>query len=315
MTRRRSWLAVLPLSLVLLALGAAAAGAAAAPEPGRLTFWDFNTAHVYAVDSSGANLVDLTAGTDGISIQPDWSPDGRRIVFSSTRGGDQQLWVMNADGGGAHLVLGDEPGFRLQVPTYTPDGASLVYARCLPDNGVCAIWAAQADGTGAHALTPFQTGRDEAVDFNPAVSPDGTRIAFSRFFWHGIVSQVYVMGIDGSDPHPITPARFEGTSPAWTPDGQIVYSTASNRAGAEIRLVDAAGGKGTALTHTPFPHSSFAPDVSPSGQSIAYVSDRAYRTPFFADLVVQPLHGKPHPVPLPLNGVFSPRWRPAAPGG
>ena len=188
-----------------------------------------------------------------------------------------------------------------------------MYARCQPGDGVCAIWAANADGTGAHALTPFQTGRDEAVDFTPDVSPDGTQVAFTRFFWHGIASQVYVMGIDGSNPHPITPPRLEGNAPRFTPDGRIVWSTAANKTGAEIRVVDAAGGKGTLLTHTPFSFNSFTPDVSPSGRSLAYVNDTPYPTHCCADLVVQPLRGKPTRLALDLNGIVYPRWRPVPP--
>jgi Tol biopolymer transport system component len=234
-------------------------------------------------------------------------------VFASDRGGDLQLWTMKADGSDARLALADAPGWRLMAPTYTPVGRGLVYARCQPGDGVCAIWAASADGTGAHALTPFQEERDEAVDFSPDVSPDGTKVAFTRFNWHGSISQIYVMGIDGSNPHPITPPRFEGSTARFTGDGRIVWSTAANRAGAEVRLSDLSGGKGTLLTQTPYSFGSFAPDVSPSGRSLAYVNDAPYRSHCCSDLVVQPLKGKPFRLPLAVNGIFGPRWQPVPP--
>jgi TolB protein len=219
---------------------------------------------------------------------------------------------MDADGRHQRLLVDDEPGFRLQSPSYAPDG-SLVYARCLPDDGVCAIWAANGDGTGAHALTPFRTGREEAVDFEPVVSPDGAHVAFTRFFWHGIVSQVYVMGIDGSNPQPITEPRFEGAAPDFTPDGRIVFTTSSNLAGSDIRIVDASGGRSRAVTRTRYPANSFHGTVSPAGTWVAYANDVPYPDVCCADLVVQPLlHGRARRLALAVNGVVNPSWSPVA---
>src|SRR5262249_48890726 len=100
----RAWLA--PLALLLWIVAASAAQAAGAPEAGRLVSRDYHTGHVYAVDTSGANLADLTAGADdGFNLQPSWTPDGNGIVFSSFRNGEQQLWQMDADGRDPHVVL------------------------------------------------------------------------------------------------------------------------------------------------------------------------------------------------------------------
>src|SRR5207248_7781002 len=115
-------------------------------------------------------------------------------------------------------VFDDTTGFRDFAPGYTPDGSFLVFPRCKPNDGVCAIWEVGIDGTGLHALTKFKEGRREAVDFDPDVSPDGRHVAFSRFGARGVVAQVYVMNADGSRQHAVTPPRVEGVVPSWRPD-------------------------------------------------------------------------------------------------
>ena len=109
---------------------------------------------------------------------------------------------MNADGTNKRKLAGDVHGFRDYTPKFTPDAAQIVFTRCQPDDGVCAIWKMRADGTHKQALTPYVHGpSDEAVDFGLSVSPDGKRIVFTRFASGGFAARLFVMGIDGSNPH------------------------------------------------------------------------------------------------------------------
>ena len=65
---------------------------------------------IFSIDVGGGNLKRLTQG-QGNNKSPSWSPDGRLIVFSSSRGG---LWVMNADGLNQHQIskFGETPSWR-----------------------------------------------------------------------------------------------------------------------------------------------------------------------------------------------------------
>jgi dipeptidyl aminopeptidase/acylaminoacyl peptidase len=113
------------------------------------------------------------------TVNPDGS--GRRIAFSSNLGGgDLRLYTINRDGSDQRPVFDDQPGYNDLFPGYTPDGRRLVFQRCLPDDGVCAIYSVGLDGGGLRALTQFKPGPNEANDYWPTVAPDG-RIAFGRF--------------------------------------------------------------------------------------------------------------------------------------
>jgi hypothetical protein len=123
------------------------------------------------------------------TVNPDGS--GRRIAFSSNLGGgDLRLYTINRDGSDQRPVFDDQPGYNDLFPGYTPDGRRLVFQRCLPDDGVCAIYSVGLDGGSLRALTQFKPGPNEANDYWPTVAPGG-RIAFGRFSAGGITSQVY----------------------------------------------------------------------------------------------------------------------------
>jgi dipeptidyl aminopeptidase/acylaminoacyl peptidase len=156
---------------------------------------------VWTATADGGQLRRLTApAREG--FWPDWSPDGRRIAFASNLGGDVRLYTINRDGSDRRLVFDDQPGFADVFPGCTPDGR-LVFQRCLPDDGVCAIYSVGLDGAGPRALTQFKPGANEANDFWPTVAPDG-RIAFGRF------------GAGGSPPRCTSWAR-PGPAPTRSP--------------------------------------------------------------------------------------------------
>ncbi len=197
---------------------------------GRIVFDDFVTGQTYAVNPDGTGLVQLTHVARGqFAGDPSWSPDATHIAYESTHGGVIRLWIMDADGRHQHMVADDLPNAADVGPAYTPDGTRLVYYRCL--GRACAIYSIGVDGTHRRALTPFVRPPFEVFDVYPSVAPDGT-IAFSRFNQNveGIISQVYVMDADGSNPHPSRP-RYEAWSAGWSHSERISFSSNCCRLG------------------------------------------------------------------------------------
>ena len=142
---------------------------------------------------------------------PSWSPDGDRIAFQSHRGGDDEIYVMNADGSGVEQLTDND--FPLDGgPSWSPDGGRIAF-RSYRDgdleiyrDGVMEIYVMNADGSGEQRLT-----YNEYEDYNPAFSPDGGRLLFlsDREGDNGI----YVMNADGSG----VVRLAEGHRPAWSP--------------------------------------------------------------------------------------------------
>lgn len=280
---------------------------------GRIAFWDFNTRQIYTVNPDGTRLVQLTDVPDGATAaHPSWSPDGTRIAFDSDVTGEPRLWIMDADGGNPHRLVGDRSGYADFAPKFTPNGRRIVFSRCRPDPpGGCALYSVRTDGAGRYALTLFNS---DVADFKAEVSPDGTRITFTRFGANGILAQVYVMRADGSDAHAITASRLEGFSPNWSPDGQqITFSSACCRLQSNIYTMHPDGTGLGRLTATPFPNNSFHSAYAPEGDRIVFASDRRYDDLCCVDLFLMGATGtKETLIDTGLTGVLDPVWGSAA---
>ena len=182
---------------------------------------------IHVINADGTNEQRLT-NNPTFDHDPGWSPNGARILFVSDRGGDDDIWIMNADGSGAATNLTSTPGIDELSPAMSPDGTKILY---VVDAASAEIWIMNADGTGQ---TPLTGG---AGDDEPAWSPDGTMIAFSRN------SQIWTMNANGSNPRQWTSNNVDD-EPAWSPDGtRIVFSRGQdgNRKLWGFRLSDGPG--------------------------------------------------------------------------
>lgn len=134
-------------------------------------------AHIYRIRATGGEAESLTQDSGiAINIHPRISPDGRLIAFVSDRGGQNNLWVMNADGSNPRLVL-KEPGCVVE-PTWTANGQSIIVRRqrpCLRGNIASAgLWMYPLDGS-----TPTElVGRELSGSGWPFASADGKYLYF-----------------------------------------------------------------------------------------------------------------------------------------
>jgi dipeptidyl aminopeptidase/acylaminoacyl peptidase len=148
-----------------------------------------------------------------------------------------------------------------------------VFVRVI-DFGAEDIASIRADGTEHIASPPFGN------NWDPAVSPDGTKVAFlSNAGGH---TDIYLMSADGSNLHELTSDTAVEEGPQWSPDGSRI-GYASNFAGSnDIWVVDVSGANRTNLTPD-VPRSSQAnPSWSPDGKEIAYESNERGNWDLFA---------------------------------
>jgi TolB protein len=129
------------------------------------------------------------------------------------------------------------------------------------------IYVMNADGSGQTNLT-----NNVKEDWGPAISPDGTTIAFTRALGDGQGQEVFVMNADGSGQTNLTNTPADQNDPAWSPNGtKIAFMSNRNHPG-EIYVMNANGSNPTNLTNNPAV--DLQPAFSPNGSQMAFVSDR-----------------------------------------
>jgi Tol biopolymer transport system component len=312
MARRRSpVIAAVALATALATIGVGVAHATFVGHNGRIAFADYMSGQIYAVNPDGSGLAQLTHFRSLAADWPRWSPSGRRLVFDKFNPNtfEGAIWIMNAHGSHERHVVRPSKGFVDQTGTFTPDGRRIVFSRCRGE--VCGIWKMRATGTHQRALTPFRK-VNETVDSAPSVSPNGRRIVFTRFLNNGIEARVFMMRIDGSRLHPLTPPHFEGGSPDWMPNGhRIVFTSNSFRTGSSVFTIRP-GGRGIhRLTPSRYPHNDAAATFSPRGNRIAFISDRNYPDACCNDLFEMGADGSAEQmidVGLTNPGIIEPAW-------
>ena len=210
---------------------------------------------IFAVSANGTGYTRLTSGAWKAS-EPDWSPDGQKIVFVGKCGGQGgfNLCIINADGSG--LVPLTQYDAVEKCPAWSPDGTRIAFSSNL--GGLYSLYTVNADGTNRVQLTV------DSSDFDPAWSPDGSKIAFESNRDDAMNPELYVMDLATGTVTRLTNDLGTDWAPAWSPDG----STIAWEHNYEIYLMNADGTNQRKLTTAP--NQDFSPTWSPDGEWIAF---------------------------------------------
>jgi TolB protein len=174
---------------------------------------------LYVFDSDGSHFRQVTqSGTRGEYIEPQWSPDGAKLVFSiasDTKG--HAIFTVNLDGTGERrLTPWSLDGTH---PDWSPDGRLILFEAPDRDDeppGTSAnVFTIRPDGSHLVAVTHHQGGAMDAV--NPAWSPDGRKIVFVQIPGSGPFgyADIYTMNADGSDTYRVTTSSLFEFRPDW----------------------------------------------------------------------------------------------------
>jgi serine/threonine protein kinase/WD40 repeat protein len=227
------------------------------------------------------------------------------IAFVSAREGNDEIYVMNADGSSV-TRLTENPASDLD-PAWSPDDSRIAFIS--DRDGDSEIYTMNQDGSGVTKLTDdnhgysgpswspdgqhlaFASDRDgdlniyvldvdnlgvirmtddSGIDRHPQWSPDGLKIAFESDRDGDF--NIYVMNADRSDLGRLTEDPTDDTGLAWSPDGSRIAFSSNRDGDSEIYTMNEDGSDITKLTDNN--DADFSPSWSPDGQYLTFVSDR-----------------------------------------
>lgn len=236
-----------------------AAGDACPPRP------DYSQGYVWAVYSSyqiyyathDSKIVKPLTTGPGYNAEATLSADGKKIVFTSSRDGDLEIYTMNADGTGVRRLT-YTPGYD-GGPFFSPNGEWIVYR-------------------AHHPPTPEEMARDKALLERDLVAPNEM--------------DLFVMHADGSDQHQITKLGGASFAPSFFPDSKrILFASNYEHPGSSQFELYAVNRDGSGLERVTFAGGFTAfPQFSPDGNKLVFISNRNGKAPheinvFIADWV------------------------------
>lgn len=256
---------------------------------------------IYAIDLASGAVRRVGPAGAWYDEEPQWSPDGRRIAFASTRGQKDNLdiFVMDADGSNVVRVT-DHPASE-QGPAWAPDGQSLFFTGTRDGRAeIYRVWLAD------RRVQRVTSGFDRAI--MPAVSPDGRYLAYAAqtimYF------QIYLMDLEKGTTQQIT-SGGGACHPNFAPDSQELAFVRLDEEPSRLEAVRFSGSR--VLVADPR-RWSYYPDYSYDGRYVAFsVSPEHHRGEDW-DLAIVDNHNPGQVVRL-TSGAGNdrvPDWRPSA---
>jgi len=211
--------------------------------------WPLGHLEIYTSKTDGTDLRQITSN-GAYNAEATVSPDGKTVIFTSTRDGDIDLYTMNLTGGDVRRLTrraGYDGG-----AFFSPDGSKIVWRAAYPQTAAdtadyqrllsvrlvrparVELWVANADGSDARQIT-----RLGGANFAPFFHSDGKRIIFSSNFEspRSGAFDLFLINVDGTGLEKVTTHRDFDSFPMWSPDGRkLVW--ASNRHGNQTGETD-----------------------------------------------------------------------------
>lgn len=204
----------------------------------------YDSYDIFVADFKG-NIVQQLTNSPGYDAEATISPDGKKIIFTSTRNGDIDLYTMNIDGTDVKQIthdLGYDGG-----ACFSPDGKLITWRASRPKNAEeekeykdllaqglvmptnMEVFVANADGTNARKVTNLGQ-----ANWAPAFMPDSKRIIFASNHEHphGFPFNLYIINVDGSGLERISNDNGFDAFPMFSPDGKkLIFSSNRNNGG------------------------------------------------------------------------------------
>jgi len=193
-------------------------------------------------------------------VSPAWSPDGRFIYFTSSRGGTLNIWKIAETGGvPEQITAGQGDDAHLDI---SADGKRMVFSTFHVNINIAQLDLGATGQQNAKLLTT-----DPArSQYGPAYSPDGKHIAYFSALKGAEREGIWLANSDGSSALQLVQDAWANIFPQWTPDSRfLVYYSHLSSSASEYRRVSISGGAPQTLLKGPL---DIVPNVGSNEQLV-----------------------------------------------
>ena len=170
-----------------------------------------NDDDIIRMKTDGTNVISLA--TTGGNRRPEWSPDGTKIAFQSSRTGLWQIYTMNIDGTNQTQLTFAGTNER---PRWSPDGTKICFHSNRDAPGNWEVYKMNADGSGQFRITQFVDPPNVWSDYNPRFINDSTKLVYLSTRT-GVLT-LYRINEDGTGDTPVVTDIAGSTGQRWAPD-------------------------------------------------------------------------------------------------
>jgi len=224
---------------------------------------------LYMMDTDGGNAQRLTSHRS-LVLNPDFSPQGKELAFTSYRSGNPDLLRMEVYSG-REARISSRKGLNIAGRYRPPDGGEL--ALTTSEDGNADIFIIGIDGRISRRVT-----NSWGIDVDPSWSPDGRRLAFVSDRLGN--PQIFVVDAQGGQERRITQAGSYNATPAWSPDGERIAFSRLEGGRFDIYTIRSDGSDERRLTFGA--GSKEHPRWSPDGRFLVYSSTQGGKREIFA---------------------------------
>ncbi len=211
----------------------------------------------YASDRDGHNEIYVMNlnGSDPVRVSylhfnclgdsdPDWSPDGTKILFTgrSSVNGSLDIYVVNPNGTNQTQLTTHVT--QDYMPSWLPDGSRIMFVS-FRDNGFGEIYTMNPNGSSQTRIT-----NNSIAEREPVWSPDNTKIAYSNF--RNGRDSIFVINVDGSNEVQVTTDAASNDYPVWSRDSLRIFFSSNADVNYQIYVINLDGTNRLRLSNNTF---------------------------------------------------------------
>lgn len=215
---------------------------------------------IYMMDYDGSRARRITYN-DYIDVLPSWSADNEKILYTSYKKNNPDLYMFNIYTGKTEVISSTKANYAAD---WSKEGDLLVYT-------------STKTGNAEIYVRNMKTGKEKRLTFNPAIdttpcwSPTGTEIAFTS--QRSGTPQIYIMDSEGTNVRRITHDGSYHDSPAWSPDGTRLAYVSRIESRFDIYVYNLKNNTIIKLTEESGRNEN--PAWSPDGRHLVFASNRS----------------------------------------